>query len=92
MLLLEKAQHRLYFLRRLISSGLTTQIMATCYRAVIESVLTFAVPIWLGSIKVKEQPRLNRVVKTASQYLIIVSAANVMRSQSHLSRSSPSYP
>ena len=63
--IIKKPQHRLYFLRRLRSFGLTTQIMLTFYRAVIESVLTFSITVWFGSITVKEKLRLNRVVKIA---------------------------
>ena len=67
-IIVKKAQQRLYFLRRLRSFGLTTQIMLTFYRAVIESVLTFSITLWFGSIIVKElKLRLNRVVKTASR-------------------------
>ena len=56
-------------LRRLRSFGLTTHIMLTFYRAIIESVLTFSIKVWLGSITVKEKLRLNRVVKTASRII-----------------------
>ncbi|KAK2181537.1 hypothetical protein NP493_393g00013 [Ridgeia piscesae] len=65
--IVKKAQQRLYFLSRLRSFGLTTQIMLTFYRAVIESVLTFSFTVWFGSITVNEKLRLNRVVKTASR-------------------------
>ena len=65
----KKAQQRLYFLRRLRSFGLTSQIMLTFYRAAIESVLTFSLTVWFGSVTVKEKVRLNRVVKTASRIM-----------------------
>ena len=64
--IVKKAQQRLYFLRRLRWFGLTTQLMLTFYRAAIENVLTFLITVWLGSITVKTNLRLNRVVKTAS--------------------------
>ena len=48
--IVEKAQQRLYVLRRLRSFGLTTQVMLIYYRAVIESVLTFSITVWFGSI------------------------------------------
>ena len=63
--IVKKVQQRLYFLRRLRSFGLTTQIMLTFYRAAVESVLTFSIIVWFGSITVKEKLILNRVVKTA---------------------------
>ena len=67
--IVKKAQQRLYFLRRLRSFGLTTQVMLNFYRAVIESVLTFSISVWFGSITQKETLRLNRVVKTASRII-----------------------
>ncbi|KAK2177780.1 hypothetical protein NP493_578g00012 [Ridgeia piscesae] len=63
--IVKKVQQRLYFLRRLRSFGLTTQIILTFYRAAVESVLTFSIIVWFGSITVKEKLILNRVVKTA---------------------------
>ena len=48
---------------------LTTQVMLNFYRAVIESVLTFSITVWFGSITQKETLRLNRVVKTASRII-----------------------
>ena len=66
--IVKKAQQRLYFLRRLRSFGLTTQ-MLTFYRAAIDNVLTFSITVWFGSITVKEKLRLNRVVKTASRII-----------------------
>ena len=69
--IVKKPQQRLYFLRRLRSFGLTTQVMLNFYRAVIESVLTFSISVWFGSIiyTQKETLRLNRVVKTASRII-----------------------
>ena len=48
---------------------LTTQIMLNFYKAVIESVLTFSITVWFGSVTVKEKLRLNRVVNTASKII-----------------------
>ena len=67
--IVKKAQQRLYFFRRLRSFGLTTQVMLNFYRAVIESVLTFSITVWFGSITQKKTLRLNRVVKTASRII-----------------------
>ncbi|KAK2175467.1 hypothetical protein NP493_729g00022 [Ridgeia piscesae] len=67
--IVKKARQWLYFLRRLRSFGLTTQIMLIVYRAVIESVFTFSITVWFGSITVKEKLRLNRVEKTASRII-----------------------
>ncbi|KAK2167160.1 hypothetical protein NP493_1287g01002 [Ridgeia piscesae] len=43
--IVKKAQQRLYFLRRLRSFGLTTQVMVNFYRAVIKSVLIFSITV-----------------------------------------------
>ena len=67
--IVKKAQQRLYFLRRLRSFGLTTQITLNFYKAVIESGLTFSITVWFGSVTVKEKLRLNRVVNTASKII-----------------------
>ncbi|KAK2163954.1 hypothetical protein NP493_1435g01052 [Ridgeia piscesae] len=66
--IVKKARQRLYFLRRLRSFGLTTQVMLNFYRAVIESVLIFSIT-WFGFITQKETLRLKRVVKTASRII-----------------------
>ena len=60
--IVKKAQQRLYFLRRLRSFGLITQITLNFYKAVIESVLTCSITVWLGTITAKEKLRLNGVV------------------------------
>ena len=67
--IVKKAQQRLYLLRRLRSFGLTTPVMLNFYTAVIESVLTFSITVWFGSITQKETFRVNRVVKTASRII-----------------------
>ncbi|KAK2152776.1 hypothetical protein NP493_2412g00005 [Ridgeia piscesae] len=67
--IVKKAHQQLYFLRRLRSFGLTTQVILNVYRAVIESVLTFSITVWFGSITQKETFRLNRVVKPASRII-----------------------
>ena len=98
--IVKKAQQRLYFLRRLRSFGLTTQITLNVYKAVIKSVLTFSITVWFGFITVKEKLRLNRVVNTASKIIgrslpnleSLYSAAPVKKSQSHLSGPIPSCP
>ena len=63
--IVKKAQQRLYFLRRLRSFRLTTQVMLNFYRAVP----IFSITVWFGLITQKETLRLNRVVKTASRII-----------------------
>ena len=67
--IVKNAQQRLYFLSRLRSFGLSPQIIMTFYRATIESVLTFSLTVWFGSITMKETLRLHRVIKTASRII-----------------------
>ena len=67
--IVKTAQQRLCFRRRLRSFGLTRQIMLTFYRTAIESELTFSITVWFGSITVKENLRLNRVIKTGSRII-----------------------
>ena len=62
--ILKKAQHRLCFLRMVRSFGLTTQIMLTFYRAAIESVLTFSITLWFGSITAKEKDQIVQIGKS----------------------------
>ena len=65
----KRAQQRLYFLRRLRSFGLNTQVMLNFYRDPIESVLIFSITVWFGSITQKETLRLSRVVKNVSRII-----------------------
>jgi hypothetical protein len=67
--IVKKAQQRLYFLRRLKKFGVKTEILISFYRAVIESVLTFAMPVWYGNISKAENSALNRIVKAASKII-----------------------
>ena len=67
--IVKKAQQRLFFLRRLKKFGVKTEILINFYRAIIESVLTFAMPVWYGSISKAESASLNRIVKTASKII-----------------------
>ena len=65
----KRAQQRLYFLRRLRSFGLNTQVMLNFYRDPIESVLIFSITVWFGSITQKVTLRLSRVVKNVSRII-----------------------
>ncbi|KAK2157151.1 hypothetical protein NP493_1902g00003 [Ridgeia piscesae] len=68
-IIVKNTQQRLYFLRRLKLFGLTTHILLTFYRDAIESVLTFSITVWFGSITVKQKLRLKRTVKTVSRII-----------------------
>ena len=65
----KRAQQRLYFLRRLKKFGISKDVMIQFYRAVIESLLTFSITIWFGSLSQQEKAQLNKVVTTASRII-----------------------
>ncbi len=67
--MLKKAKQRLYFLRRLKKFGVKKDILVQFYRAVIESVISFAIIVWYGNISKAESVALNRIVKTASKII-----------------------
>ena len=59
---LKKTQQRMYFLRQLKKFGLRRQILIQFYRAVMESVRCFSLPVWYGSTTQDQMRRLNRVI------------------------------
>ena len=65
--IIKKAQQRLFFLRLLRKFKLSAYILASFYRATIESVLTFSITVWYGSATEEQKARLQRVVKNASK-------------------------
>ena len=67
--IVKKAHQRLYFLRQLRKFRLSTPILVKFYRSVIESVLTFSIIVWYGSLTEAQKGSLDRVVKTASKII-----------------------
>ena len=65
--IIKKAQQRIFFLRLLRKFKLSAHILASFYRATIESVLTFSITVWYGSATEEQKARLQRVVKNASK-------------------------
>uniref|UniRef100_A0A3B3BMW9 Alkylated DNA repair protein AlkB homologue 8 N-terminal domain-containing protein n=1 Tax=Oryzias melastigma TaxID=30732 RepID=A0A3B3BMW9_ORYME len=63
--LVKKAQQRLFFLRKLKRTGLSSQLLENFYRATIESILCMSATVWYGSCTAKDRKDLARVVKTA---------------------------
>ena len=61
----EKAQSRLYFLRRLASFNVCKEMLTMFYRSVMESALFFVVACWGGSIKKRDALRLDKLVRKA---------------------------
>ncbi|KAK2899349.1 hypothetical protein Q8A73_012478 [Channa argus] len=65
--LVKKAHQRLFFLRTLKKTRLSSDILVNFYRCAIESILTNCVTVWYGSCTVAERKALQRVVKTAQR-------------------------
>ena len=65
--LYKKANQRLFLLRKLRSFGVSPKVLELVYRCLVESILSFGLPIWFGYMKVKQKAKLARVVNTASK-------------------------
>ena len=65
--IVKKANQRLFFLRQLKKFGMKKQILLQFYRSVVESILTFSIVVWYGSITGNQKTKLERVVKSASK-------------------------
>lgn len=65
--IVKKCQQRLHFLRQLRKFGMSTEILAQFYRAVIEGILCFSITVWYGNATSKERKQLERIVITASK-------------------------
>ena len=66
-LMYKKAQQRLYLLRKLRSFNVSTDILQTVYRSLVESVITFNIISWFGNLSVRDKARLTKVVNQASK-------------------------
>ncbi|KAI5614000.1 gastrula zinc finger protein XlCGF28.1-like [Silurus asotus] len=73
----KKAQHRLYFLRRLRKAHLPPPILTMFYRGTIESILSSCITAWLGNCTVSDCKTLQRIVRTAEK-IIGVSLPSIM--------------
>lgn len=63
----KKFQQRMYFLRKLNSFNVSSEMMTLFYRASIESVLSFCISAWFGSLSLINKNRLGSLVKVASR-------------------------
>ncbi|KAI4893140.1 hypothetical protein NFI96_000155 [Prochilodus magdalenae] len=64
-ILYRKGQSRLYFLRRLGSFNVCRKLLQMFYQTVVSSCLFYAVVCWGGSIKKRDQMRLDKLVRRA---------------------------
>ncbi|KAK3537571.1 hypothetical protein QTP70_014365 [Hemibagrus guttatus] len=65
----EKAQQRLYFLRRLRKAHLPPPILTMFYRGTMESVLSSCITAWFGNCTVSDRKTLQRIVRTAEKII-----------------------
>ena len=66
---IKKAQKCIFYLRRLRSFHLSSDLLVKFYRAVIESVLTQSITVWYGSTTAADRRALERVVKLAARII-----------------------
>ncbi|KAI4898474.1 hypothetical protein NFI96_008605, partial [Prochilodus magdalenae] len=64
-ILYRKGRSRLYFLRRLGSFNICRKLLQMFYQTVVSSCLFYAVVCWGGSIKKRDQMRLDKLVRRA---------------------------
>lgn len=62
--LVGKAQHQLYFLRKLRKAGLRQEILLAFYRSAIECIVTYHITLWHNMSMVQDISVLERVIKT----------------------------
>jgi hypothetical protein len=63
----KKAQQRLYLLRKLRSFNVSTHILGSVYRALVESIVAFNVVSWCGQASLTNKTKLGRTISTASK-------------------------
>ncbi|KAI4875625.1 hypothetical protein NFI96_009276 [Prochilodus magdalenae] len=68
-ILYRKGQSRLYFLRRLGSFNVCRKLLQMFYQTVVSSCLFYAVVCWGGSIKKRDEMRLDKLVRRAGKLL-----------------------
>lgn len=67
----KRGQQSLYCLRRLSKFNVERSLMTLFYKSYIESVLTFAMLCWYGSLGVKAKTALVKIVNTSSKILAV---------------------
>ena len=67
--IIKKCHQRLFFLRKLKKFGIDKAILKQFYRAVIESVLTFSITTWYGSLNASDLERVDKIIFTSSKII-----------------------
>lgn len=65
--LTKKVQQRMYFLRKMNTFNVSSEMMTLFYHAFIESVLMFCIVAWFGSLSQVNKNRLGSLVNVASK-------------------------
>ena len=65
----KKAQQRLYLYRKLQSFGVSSHVLESGYRCLVDSVLSFNIVTWYGNLSVKNRAWLAPVFNTASKII-----------------------
>ena len=65
----KKARQRLYFLRQLNKFRVNQSILASFYRSVIESILTFSITVWFNNTTVRDKAMMNKIIRNASKII-----------------------
>ena len=63
----KKVNQRLYFLRKLRSFKVNSEILLLFYRATIESIITYGINCWGSSIMTKDKERINRLIRKSEK-------------------------
>jgi hypothetical protein len=62
-----KANKRMFFLRKLKNVNVDRTILSMFYKCIIQSVLTFCITCWYGSIKDGDRKKLGKIIKCAKR-------------------------
>ena len=68
-LIFRKSQQRMYLLRKLKSFHVSSAILETAYRSLIESVLGYNISCWYGFVDAKDRKKLDRIVHLAEKII-----------------------
>ena len=87
-----RAQQRLFLLRKLTSFDVSQHILQLVYRGLTESVLSFNIIAWHGNVNGKNKIKFARVVNTASKLnnRTTCPVHTMQESQTNIVRSYPS--
>ncbi|GFO27611.1 reo_6 protein [Plakobranchus ocellatus] len=69
--IVKKARQRLYFLRKLKSFDVGSDILINFYRATIESVLTLSITVWFGRTSKASLGKLESIIRLAEKIINI---------------------